>query len=91
MEEVRKTLTKQEQALLADLWEDLERIKALRKALLQRQFHLSVTTMASEVEWEQFLENRGEIKGSKWAIDFLKHNHKKHEEARTKAQAQNVE
>lgn len=86
MDEVRKSLSTQEQQLLADLWEDKDKLHALQKALLQRQLNLAVTTMASSPNWDNVLANRGEITGSKWINDFLKHNFKKVVESRKTAQ-----
>lgn len=86
MEEVRKSLTKQEQVLLADFWENKDLLHALQKALLQRQFYLAVNTVASAPNWENVVANRGEITGSKWTNDFLKYNFSKVKKSRETAQ-----
>lgn len=74
MEEVRKSLTKQEQVLLAELWENKDVLHALQNALLQRQYQLAINTMASAPNWENVVSNRGKIEEDKWFNSFLKHN-----------------
>lgn len=87
MEEVRKSLTEKQQALLSDLWENLDTRKALAAALSQHQLETAMATMATEIEWEQYNVNKGEISGSKWTIDFLKHNHKQWQKRREASKA----
>lgn len=76
MDEVRKSLTKQEQIILADFWENKDLLHALQKALLQRQFNLAVNTLASAPDWENVQMNRGETIGLKWINLFLESNFK---------------
>lgn len=85
MEEVRKSLTTQERELLADLWEEKSKLHSLQKVLLQRQFNLAITTIATAPDWENVTRNRGEIDGSKWVNSFLKFNYDKVVTARNKA------
>lgn len=85
MEEVRKSLTKQEQALLADFWQNKDLIHAFQNALLQRQYQLAINTMASAPNWENVVSNRGKIEESKFIVDFLKLNFKEFNEQRNKA------
>lgn len=86
MDEVRDNLTKQERVLLADFWENKDLLHAFQKALLQRQFNLAISTIASAPDWDNILSNRGEINGTKWVNSFLKHNFGKEKEARATAQ-----
>lgn len=87
MEEVRKSLTEKEQALLSDLFENIDTRKALTKALSQHQLNLAMGGMAQDADWEQFLANKGTIIGLKWPYLFLKHNHKAWQKRREQSPA----
>lgn len=76
MEEVRKSLTKQEQVLLADFWENKELLHAFQKALLQRQYQLAINTLASAPDWDNVVGNRGKVEEDKFINQFLENNFK---------------
>lgn len=86
MEEVRKSLTKQEQALLADFWENKPTLHALQKALLQRQYLLAINTMATGSEMNYVARNQGKIEEDKWVNTFLEKNFKEVNKSRKTAQ-----
>lgn len=85
MDEVRNTLTKQEQVILADFWENKELLHAFQKALLQRQYQTAINTMATAPNWENVVANRGKVEEDKWFVQFLKHNFKEVKKSRDTA------
>jgi hypothetical protein len=85
MEEVRKSITPQEQILLADFWEDKPTLHALQKALLQRQYQLAINTMAAAPNWENVVQNRGKVEEDKFIVQFLELNFKEVNKRRNKA------
>lgn len=82
MEELRNALTIQEQEILANFWEDKDTLHVLQKALLQRQYLLSINTMSAAPDWANVLENRGKVTEDKFFNQFLEYNYKKRLEAR---------
>lgn len=85
MEEVRKSLTTQEQVLLADFWENKDLIHAFQNALLQRQYQLAINTMAAAPNWDNVVQSRGKIEEDKFIIQFLELNFKEVSKRRNKA------
>ncbi len=88
MEEVSQSLTAQERALLYALFEDIDTMKVLKKALLQRQMNLAMAGMAQEADWELHLQTKGEIRAAKWPVSFIKHVHKQVQAEREAKQAE---
>jgi len=87
MEEVSNKLTATERMLLHHLFEDIDTMKVLKKALLEHQMQLAMAGMAQETDWEAHLEKKGEIRAARWVVSFIKHVHKQvqAEEAAKKA------
>lgn len=86
MNEVRGKLSPQERALLSNLWEDHDTMKALRSALSHKQLELALMCMAIATDYNQVMDFRGQIKQGKWLNQFLKFNFQEGEKARKKAE-----
>lgn len=76
MDEVRNKLTKEERAILSDLWENKDLLRSLGSALSHRQLQLATSAARSTTDFNQVMEKRGAMNEHEWLIKFLKDNFK---------------
>lgn len=76
MDEVRKKLSPQEKALLSDLYENKDTLRALLSALSHRQLSLAQFAAVGTSDFNQVMETRGKISEHEWIATFLKFNFK---------------
>lgn len=91
MNEVRNKLNVQERAILSDLWENRDTLKALQSALSHKQLELAQFGTMGSTDFNQVMNTKGKIEQCNWVIQFLKFNFKEGEKARRKAQDTKVE
>lgn len=82
MQNLRKQLTKKEQIILADAWEDPELRSALTKLFGQRQLNLAQITLKSSSDHYFTVENRGRANELMFITRVLSDNLKKTNQAR---------
>lgn len=87
MEEVRKKLTVAERAFLSNLWQDKDKLHALRIALSHRQLWLAQFIAGAATDFDQVMKTRGQIEESNWFISFLEHNFKELDKAKKAAES----
>ncbi|HET8708945.1 MAG TPA: hypothetical protein VFL85_01550 [Candidatus Saccharimonadales bacterium] len=87
MNEVREKLTPAERAILSDLWENKDLLRALQSALSHRQLWLAQFSALTATDMNQVMHSRGQIAEDNWFVGFLKHNFKEGEKARKAAEA----
>lgn len=75
MDQLRKQLPVKARAVLDDLWQDMDTMKALKLALSNRQLTIAQVSVASARDFGDVRENRGQINESMWFLKFLKYNH----------------
>lgn len=71
-ESVYNTLTEQEKALLADLYETPS-FSAMKKALANYQLEKAQWVLANAPNHEYTLQNRGAVEGANFIIGLLRH------------------
>ena len=86
MNEVRKKLTAQERALLSDLWQDKDKLRALQSALSHKQLELAQFGTMLSTDFNQVMRTKGKIEQCTWLVQFLKYNFDEGEKARKKAE-----
>lgn len=71
---LRGSLTKKEQVILADMWEDLEIRRTLIKLFGKRQLQLAQLTLQSSADHYWTVEQRGRANELVHMVDFLGEN-----------------
>lgn len=71
---LRKQLSKKEQVILADMWENPEIRPALVNMLGKKQLQIAQMVLKSSADHYWTVEQRGEANGLKWVTDFLSSN-----------------
>lgn len=90
MNEVRHKLTVQERAILSDLWQNKDTLRAIKSALSHKQLELAQFGTMLSTDFNQVMRTKGKIEMCNWFVQFLKFNFEAGEKARKKAEEAQV-
>lgn len=82
-DKVYKSLTKKEQALLVNFYENTDLMKAVKKAFEVYQSELAHSVLANSPDHDYTLLNRGKAVGARFVFDLAKTATKKENQRRT--------